>query len=100
MNEIKSVSGELTREFTDQTKTITSELKAARESAKVEIDTPDLNIKMDQLESDRIKALKQKNSQNIKPTVDGDVTYDNNNTVAKESDNNQQSLNVNPQKDQ
>lgn len=99
MNEIKSVSSELTKEFTDQTKNITSELKAARDSARVEIDTPDLNKITDQDNTERIRAINQKKAQFRKPAADDDVIYDSNINVTSNSDNNQPSPGVNPQKD-
>ena len=98
MNQIKSVSGELTREFTDQTKNITSELKAAMESARVEIDTPDLEKVLEQNDGERIKAIRQKNIQNNKPTFAEDVTNDStSNTTSPDNNNNQQNTSVNPQ---
>lgn len=100
MNEIKSVSGELTREFTDQTRNITSELKSARDAAKIEYETPDLSITIQQEQSDRMKAINQKNSRNNKPTDAGDVTNDSKAFEAPNSNNIQQDLSVNPNTDQ
>ncbi|GEM_PF-922608 len=101
MNEIKSVSGELTREFTDQTRNISSELKAARESARIEIDTPDIDKVLEQKDSDRINALKQKNIMKNKPTLNVDVSNDSKSEPLPPLKNNiQENISVNPQKDQ
>lgn len=47
MNEIKSVSGELTKEFRDETRSITTELKSARESARINTSNLDISKVLD-----------------------------------------------------
>jgi TatA/E family protein of Tat protein translocase len=73
MNEIKSVSGDLTREFTNETKTMTHELKTARESARIQFkDIEDIT------ETEIIKNVTDQQSViNDKQQADGDVPNNN-----------------------
>lgn len=91
MNEIKSVSGELTREFKDETRNITSELRAARESARINAEKLELNNILDPMPEKESKTLRNKVLQPQKPPVKVDVTND--------SDNNEHIINVNRQND-
>ncbi len=82
MNEIKSVSGELTKEFRDETRNITQELRTARESAR--INTEDLNI--DKILEPETKNNKGKpdfidNSKNTASSGSGASLPDNNNVA-------------------
>lgn len=75
MNQIKSVSSELTKEFKDETSDIANELKAARESARINATNLDIN--------NLLKEPKEQNMQNkyfsIKPPANDGVSSDNNN---------------------
>lgn len=79
MNEIKSVSGELTREFTNETRNITNELKSARDSARVVSEQIDLNKSTSELNS---QSNQEKKIIQNKPSDKVDVSNgsDNNET--------------------
>lgn len=90
MNEIKNVSTEISREFKDETKNITSELRAARESARINATSLDID---NVLTNDMVKPNqfpKRKNISDEKPPQDASVSY--------VSNNNEDNLNVNPEK--
>ncbi|HLO90281.1 MAG: Sec-independent protein translocase protein TatB [Chloroflexota bacterium] len=75
MNEIKSMSNEITREFKDETKHIASELKAARESSKVEVN----DLSVDLSNSLKVEPPKRKNIFEDKPTSEVSVNNQSNN---------------------
>ncbi|MGE5382364.1 MAG: twin-arginine translocase TatA/TatE family subunit [Omnitrophica WOR_2 bacterium] len=79
VNEIKSVSGELTREFTNETRNITNELKSARDSARVVSEQIDLNKSTSEISS---QSNQEKNIIQNKPSDKVDVSNgsDNNET--------------------
>ena len=82
MNEIKSVSGELTKEFRDETHNITQELKTARESARV--NTNDININKilePNYNRQQEKSDYQNNSADSVKSRSSDVVKDNNNAA-------------------
>ncbi len=75
MNQMKSISGELTREFKEETTGIANELKAARESAKINIPVVD----PDKIVNDAFNQPVKKNDTSLKPPA--------NDGVSKEPDN-------------
>ncbi len=79
MNEIKSVSGELTREFKDETRNITSELRNARESARINAENLELNKIIDPATDKKVSPVRKKMISTQKPPADVDVTNDSNN---------------------
>lgn len=79
MNEIKSVSGELTREFKDETRNITSELRAARESARINAEKLEINKILDPAPDMKVSPVRKKMLSTQKPPIDVDVTNDSNN---------------------
>lgn len=84
MNEIKSVSGELTKEFRDETRSITTELKTARESARINTKSLDINNIMDPVTEKKPEPENQKYSSQNKPPADDSVTgLSNNNEPAR-----------------
>lgn len=83
MNEIKSVSGELTKEFRDETRNITTELKTARESARINTSSLDINKIMDPVTEKKPEPGNQKySSQDKLPTDDSVTGLSNNNEPA------------------
>jgi sec-independent protein translocase protein TatA len=90
MNEIKNVSSEITREFKDETKNITSELRAARESARIDATSLSIDNVLSDDDGKNNQLPKRKNISDPKPPFDVSVSYD--------SNNNDDSLNVNPEK--
>lgn len=80
MNEIKSVSGELTKEFREETRSITQELKTARESARINSDNLNINNILDpDSNSKQVKPDYLNNSKNSTSSGKGEVVPDNNN---------------------
>lgn len=80
MNEIKSVSGELTKEFREETKSITQELKTARESARINTDNLNINnILEPDSNSKQVKPDYLNNSKKSISSGKGEVVPDNNN---------------------
>lgn len=80
MNEIKSVSGELTKEFREETRSITQELKTARESARINSDNLNINNILDpDSNSKQVKPDYLNNSKNSTSSGNGEVVPDNNN---------------------
>lgn len=86
MNEIKSASNEITREFASETKAISSEIKAAREAIRIEsLDKENTqsikNISSNQIQINSATVNLQNNLSANKLSPQDCVTYANDNKV-------------------
>lgn len=91
MNEIKNVSNQLTSEFREETSKITSELKSAREVARVNAEVPDIDLNAGAVPYGGSELNKRKSISVDKPSAEVNVS--------KDSNNNDNTADVNPKTD-
>lgn len=81
MNEIKSVSGELTKEFRDETRNISAELRTARDSARINSNlTDDIEVSTTEIINDS-QSYRKKKITIEKPAEEVSVNKENNNNI-------------------